>query len=266
MRRRRSGFTLIELLVVIAIIAILAAILFPVFAQAREAARKTSCASNLKQISLAAMMYAQDFDEVMNGPALRRIGNTGPTQYSNNWWGRNWMVWPELILPYNKSADIYTCPSKRNFPFYGYCINVNSSNDDYPNAPTPPGNWHDGTGGGLPRVGQRAVSLAELAAPAQTIWFYDSNPGIFQSGLTDWTNIEANYAAGSGMEVDGSEQIAQILQNAGGRAENSAIVRDPWRHQGGMNVAWCDGHVTWKRPSALRGDNWNIEQVPQPAE
>ena len=60
---RRSGFTLIELLVVIAIIAILAAILFPVFARARESARRTSCISNLKQLALGTMMYAQDYDE-----------------------------------------------------------------------------------------------------------------------------------------------------------------------------------------------------------
>ena len=69
-RRKPRGFTLIELLVVIAIIAILAAILFPVFARAREAARKTSCLSNMKQIGLAAMMYVQDYDEtfMLAGP------------------------------------------------------------------------------------------------------------------------------------------------------------------------------------------------------
>src|SRR5437588_2990917 len=91
--RRSRGFTLIELLVVIAIIAILAAILFPVFAQAREAARKTSCLSNMKQVTLAALMYMQDYDETLNGPALRRCGQQA-TQYSNYWWGRNWMTWP----------------------------------------------------------------------------------------------------------------------------------------------------------------------------
>src|SRR5262245_41893603 len=132
--RRRSGFTLIELLVVIAIIAILAAILFPVFAQAREAARKTSCASNLKQIALAATMYAQDYEETLPGPALRRINPPGPTQYSNYWWGQRWMCWPELIMPYVKNVDILTCPDRPQSPWWGYCINVNSSNDDYPNS------------------------------------------------------------------------------------------------------------------------------------
>src|ERR1043165_7882788 len=107
--RLRRGFTLIELLVVIAIIAILAAILFPVFAQAREAARKTSCLSNLRQISMAAAMYTQDYEEVMPGPATRRLGGPPATEYSNYWWGARWMTWPEKIIPYNKSVEIYTC-------------------------------------------------------------------------------------------------------------------------------------------------------------
>src|SRR5262245_63621885 len=78
MSRIRSGFTLIELLVVIAIIAILAAILFPVFAKAREQARKTSCLSNMKQITMAGLMYAQDYDETwpcMHTEAARAVPN-----------------------------------------------------------------------------------------------------------------------------------------------------------------------------------------------
>jgi prepilin-type N-terminal cleavage/methylation domain-containing protein/prepilin-type processing-associated H-X9-DG protein len=270
MRKARCGFTLIELLVVIAIIAILAAILFPVFAQAREAARKASCQSNLKQIGLAATMYAQDYDETLPGPAFRRVGNTGPTAYSNYWWGANWMTWPELIIPYNKSVDIYTCPSKRDAPYYGYSINVNSSNDDHAGAPTPPGNWCDGSGSGAPNPSQSAITLAALTAPASTIWFYDSNPSIFQSGVTDWSSLEStaasNPGAALGSEIDGSETIVQILKSAGGRAENSTIIRSPWRHSGGMNLVWCDGHVTTRKPSSLKDTDWNIEQVPQAAD
>src|SRR5690348_12977526 len=140
--RRKAGFTLIELLVVIAIIAILAAILFPVFAQAREAARKTSCLSNIKQITMGALMYLQDYDEVLNAPALRRC-SVPATQYSNLWWGANWMTWPELIMPYIKNSDLFSCPDRRDQPWWGYTINVNSSNDDYPGPPTPPGSWFD---------------------------------------------------------------------------------------------------------------------------
>jgi prepilin-type N-terminal cleavage/methylation domain-containing protein/prepilin-type processing-associated H-X9-DG protein len=270
MSRLRRGFTLIELLVVIAIIAILAAILFPVFAQAREAARKTSCLSNLRQISMAAAMYTQDYEEMMPGPALRRVGATEPTPYGNYWWGTRWMVWPELILPYNKSVEIYTCPSKRDWPYHGYGMNVNSSNDDFPNTPTPPGNWHDGTSSGATKPGQRSVSLSELNAPANTVWFYDSNPAIFQAGITDWTEMEnlTTQFPADALEatVDGSQQIAVILMLAGGRAERSTIIRDPWRHAGGMNIAYCDGHVKWVKPTAIPSSAWNVEGVAQPIE
>src|SRR5271155_1792674 len=98
-RHNRRGFTLIELLVVIAIIAILAAILFPVFAQAREKARQTSCLSNLKQMSLAAKMYTQDYDEMtLACPVI-----DGANQ--NNGW------WPQLVTPYVKSYQVMQCPS-----------------------------------------------------------------------------------------------------------------------------------------------------------
>ena len=99
-RGRRSAFTLIELLVVIAIIAILAAILFPVFAQAREKARQTSCLSNMKQIMTAVKMYTQDYDE-------RSLWN---------WYapaaGGLFPTWMELTLPYVKNNDIWICPSR----------------------------------------------------------------------------------------------------------------------------------------------------------
>ena len=118
--REKRGFTLIELLVVIAIIAILAAILFPVFARAREAARKATCISNVKQITLAAIMYAQDYDEVLpacsasaaeqsahpvdpanlyNNGAIHTVGSVGL-----------WLL-PDLLRPYAKSLDLFVCPT-----------------------------------------------------------------------------------------------------------------------------------------------------------
>jgi len=97
----RRGFTLIELLVVIAIIAILAAILFPVFARAREKARQASCSSNVKQISLAVLMYAQDYDEM-----FCNLGYS--TCWNPNMAG---IFWPEQTLPYTKNSQIYLCPS-----------------------------------------------------------------------------------------------------------------------------------------------------------
>lgn len=96
---KRRGFTLIELLVVIAIIAILAAILFPVFARARDAARKTQCTSNLKQIGTAIIMYAQDYDECLV-PA-----QTGTCQQPDSF------GWGDLIQPYAKNTGLLFCPS-----------------------------------------------------------------------------------------------------------------------------------------------------------
>jgi prepilin-type N-terminal cleavage/methylation domain-containing protein len=117
--QKNRGFTLIELLVVIAIIAILAAILFPVFARAREAARKATCLSNLKQIALAAIMYAQDYDEVL--PACNANGAKGSAhpilpanRYITDFTGLGsadyWQL-PDLLMPYIKSKDLFNCPT-----------------------------------------------------------------------------------------------------------------------------------------------------------
>lgn len=112
----RRGFTLIELLVVIAIIAILAAILFPVFAKAREKARQASCLSNTKQIGLAVMQYAQDYDEML--PATY-------TQNPNTNWAQN-------IAPYCKNTQMFNCPSSSirwNGTWQGY--NAGVLQDEY---------------------------------------------------------------------------------------------------------------------------------------
>jgi prepilin-type N-terminal cleavage/methylation domain-containing protein/prepilin-type processing-associated H-X9-DG protein len=104
----RRGFTLIELLVVIAIIAILAAILFPVFARAREKARQTSCLSNVKQIGLGLLMYAQDYDERLPGTYQKETAADWPL-----------LKWSTLMAPYVKNSQIFTCPSYDNAQGYG---------------------------------------------------------------------------------------------------------------------------------------------------
>src|SRR6218665_2985479 len=108
-KMKRHGFTLIELLVVIAIIAILAAILFPVFARARENARRSACQSNLKQIGLGIAQYTQDFDEKL--PSVTRLA------------GRSGILnrWHDTIQPYVKNEQMFRCPS-------------NSSKTDVPNT------------------------------------------------------------------------------------------------------------------------------------
>lgn len=109
---RRRGFTLIELLVVIAIIAILAAILFPVFAQAREKARTISCVSNGKQMGLGFMMYAQDYDEMLPRVWTASFGPTGGAR-----------DWKDDIQPYVKNRDVMKCPSRQQqWPGFGYNV------------------------------------------------------------------------------------------------------------------------------------------------
>jgi prepilin-type N-terminal cleavage/methylation domain-containing protein/prepilin-type processing-associated H-X9-DG protein len=110
----KRGFTLIELLVVIAIIAILAAILFPVFARAREKARQSSCLSNVKQISLAVLMYAQDYDERL--PLQYHNSGSAPAETLLEPGGRS--VWYVYIEPYLKNEEILACPSQIDEHFY----------------------------------------------------------------------------------------------------------------------------------------------------
>jgi prepilin-type N-terminal cleavage/methylation domain-containing protein/prepilin-type processing-associated H-X9-DG protein len=134
----RRGFTLIELLVVIAIIAILAAILFPVFAKAREKARQASCSSNLKQIALAQLMYAQDYDE--------RLPNHEEVPGQD---------WPLMIVPYVKNGQLFRCPSAQ---YYGH-ISIDGSDLSY--------------GYNCYYLGHHA--LGEIQRPANVIMCADSN-------------------------------------------------------------------------------------------
>src|SRR5689334_2151431 len=159
-RAPKSGFTLIELLVVIAIIAILAAILFPVFAQAREKARQTSCTSNLKQIGLGAAMYAQDYDEVVLPVST---STTGKTYY---WWA-SWNGTARndtegLVYPYMKNSQIQACPSFNNklraaLGLTGYGYNYNYLSPFVP-----------------PLYQAAPVSLAAIQTPTETVQMADS--------------------------------------------------------------------------------------------
>ncbi|MCC7492314.1 MAG: prepilin-type N-terminal cleavage/methylation domain-containing protein [Fimbriimonadaceae bacterium] len=153
---RRRGFTLIELLVVIAIIAILAAILFPVFAKAREKARQTSCLSNLKQIAMSGLMYVQDSDDNLYG----HLQGTRNTFYPP---AGTFLNWPQQQFPYMKNEQMMTCPSNSTSPWvynavtrdnnFGYGMNYWATYYYY----------------------YTNCNLANFVTPAETIWFTDCN-------------------------------------------------------------------------------------------
>lgn len=151
--RQRRGFTLIELLVVIAIIAILASILFPVFARARENARRTSCLSNLKQLGLAATQYTQDYDERLP-PSYDQ---TSPDTY----------CWYDLIQPYAKSNQLFFCPSDSLHDGTKPLFYTNISYGWNFNALTQQACSPQGYGCG-------GVSLARIANSAETVMMADS--------------------------------------------------------------------------------------------
>jgi prepilin-type N-terminal cleavage/methylation domain-containing protein/prepilin-type processing-associated H-X9-DG protein len=154
--RTNFGFTLIELLVVIAIIAILASILFPVFARARENARRSSCSSNLKQIGLGIMQYIQDYDEKV--PACKANGASGA------------MYLMDRIDPYVKSRQVYVCPSDVNNKIFSYGYNYIYL------AVTP----------------SQPASIASITSVAQTVMLTDKlgNDG------SDWVYSPQYYSAG----------------------------------------------------------------------
>jgi len=149
----RRGFTLIELLVVIAIIAILAAILFPVFARAREKARQSSCLSNVKQITLGIMMYAQDYDEIL--PYASRFGTAGTPP-----------TWDVGLQPYVKNTQLFICPSNAGTRGYGW---------NYQNF-----GYFSGTSGYSSTCGR---AMAQVTQPAETIIIGDNpDSGMWGAG------------------------------------------------------------------------------------
>ena len=165
MTNLKKGFTLIELLVVIAIIAILAAILFPVFAQAREKARQTSCLSNVKQLGTALQLYVDDFDEVYpaNVPEPRTYNGPVSSIMATDVWGfgaANFptvFTWKDALFPYVKNINMYYCPSIGKKAWgYGYNVYLCSSDCNHPN--------------------DTATAMAEIKNPSEVVFCADVAP------------------------------------------------------------------------------------------
>ncbi len=249
MSKSNRGFTLIELLVVIAIIAILAAILFPVFAQAREKARTTSCLSNSKQVVLAFQMYMQDYDETMVLQQYKLPGASDLWNPDYNWW------WPRMMQPYIKTWTIYACPSISNGGIYTAGSNVSWIR-----------NWQLFPAYGYnypalsPFMGDCATSLAVSVAavnrPASTVAFVDSVNDWLYTKSYGWVGVAGpvEYAiaypsADRCVWVNGSG-LGGWDWRTGGTQPQYYGFSGP-RHQDGMNVAYVDGHSKYNKWGAL---------------
>jgi len=230
------AFTLIELLVVIAIIAILAAILFPVFAQAREKARQASCESNLKQVGTAWMMYLQDYDEKI-GSANNPIGwgdcATMPDRSQFGGWEGN------LLVPYLKNYQVFKCSSTPGQSVNNGCANMPYFLESYAYNYVSSERW-DCTA--QASVGK---SIAAIDRPADYMVFWDST--------TAWA--DCGYMGGCGVW---SQRDVPVYLAKNGRPlvagmQNSWVSTDNFSrevpHNNNMDVMFADGHV--------KASNWD---------
>ncbi len=261
--QRKLGFTLIELLVVIAIIAILAAILFPVFAQAREKARQSSCISNMKQIGLAVIQYQQDADEAY------------PLGVDNNWQH----AWPSQVQPYIKSLDVFHCPDDSrfdlpvggvNYPFDGVGISYAANGMIY---------WN-GTAnaiGGVMGMAQNWLanmnkSISSVARPAETIMVAEKHDDdtikYGNEGVESFASIGSIFTGQPWWDFYSVGEIPNGTlpwTNAYPLGPNGAVSI---KHVGHTmaNFLFCDGHVKTMQPVKTNPDNtlannmWNADR------
>lgn len=238
----RKGFTLIELLVVIAIIAILAAILFPVFAQAREKARQASCLSNAKQLGLSVLMYTQDNDE------------TYPFACPNDWW---YYTWPELTQPYMKNVGVLKCPSDfhriQTTDSGGGAIDLSWGGPKISYASNGLIKWVNNAnrmigvmGMAQDWISDNVATLAKVGRPADTIMLAEKHD---EDNIMHWgpraqyySNGVWNWWWGCGSIPEG-KRVAAAYPN-----DKPGCV--PTQHGGMCNFTFCDGHSKAMRPEA----------------
>jgi prepilin-type N-terminal cleavage/methylation domain-containing protein/prepilin-type processing-associated H-X9-DG protein len=270
-----AAFTLIELLVVIAIIAILAAILFPVFSQAREKSRQASCLSNTKQLGLAMIQYTTDFDETYPradyfGPPCPIPGAPGTATGANcnrinhfHWW-----VW---LYPYTKNTDILFCPSRPigDFDFLdpvtnlhyanlwrnssqvanGYLLNLsltgatNSATAANPSAPTGPGSFRNSWAGGT-EAGVRSTADTLLFMEGQGYFIPTADVDVSSNTATSYPTASKNYFYQVFYRVpNATASAAPAGYNPEGNGFKLERVAAP--HNGGVNISFADGHSKW---------------------
>ncbi len=231
----KRGFTLIELLVVIAIIALLAAILFPVFAQAREKARQTQCLSNLRQIGLGVLQYAQDNEESIVHTELGGDVDDAHEYY-----------WGDMLQPYLKNTQILACPDAPSslafkpapLPYtqqWSYAYGVNDIVD---NSPACTASADDPA---CRHVGAAGQSLAAVTTPAATILICDNAPASAEVNGGDGSNLETglNHARHEINWQWGHRSPTVVAQN--GQSQDGFA-----RHSQGFEMVLADGHARWR--------------------
>ncbi|RYG47088.1 DUF1559 domain-containing protein [bacterium] len=245
---RRHAFTLIELLVVIAIIAILAAILFPVFAQAKEAAKKTTCISNTKQLGLATMMYGGDFDDISPIGYYYDEGAQFPEGYKET-------IWHFVISPYmgegkfDETSDqskgrpaVRTCPSSGMRGGLSYTMNQRVG-----------GNGAVGDGWYYP-----PASLTAMSHPAETVLYGDGTQNSAWGGNTGalFQYTPGLLGGNIGEMAKTDAEWDTIDRDFNGNVPARFQVR--YRHTKTASLAFCDGHSKAIRRGTLKVYNWQI--------
>jgi prepilin-type N-terminal cleavage/methylation domain-containing protein/prepilin-type processing-associated H-X9-DG protein len=266
MNMKRRAFTLIELLVTIAVIAILAAILFPVFARARENARRSGCLSNLKQIGLGFVMYTQDYDEHM--PPLYQDLGTGNFRYPNGEVSSNGSCpWYIMIYPYVKNWQIYNCPSTGGEPQYtGRYATVDSSGSGstffsysynyagiQSGGPVPSGSC--GTAAGKYNCG---VALGNYNSAGANLAAIDDPSGTIE--IMDGSTKGIRYYSGTKMPTDAQVHGSGACDSTG--SDNAYPYCARARHLDTVGTLFVDGHVKAMPWQAVLGGHDNPNPDP----